>query len=99
MKYPPSLILIGRGVINPSQPGYRGKPARVARLEPGQEGLGPLLAVSPRLASILGDVCIAANMHDSVALAQAIHRAETALDSIGWDWGTAASIINPEPRN
>ena len=98
MNYPPNLILIGRGVINPSQPGYGGKPARVARLEPGSEGLGPLFAASPRLAYILGDICIAANMGDSAALACAIHRAESALDALGWDWGNAAPIINPDRR-
>lgn len=98
MKIPPRLELIGRGIIHPLQSGYGGKPARIARLESGFEGLGPMLAESPRLAAVLADICLSANLRDSVSMAQAIHRAEALLDSIGWDWGTASPIINPERR-
>jgi len=98
MNYPPRFVLNGRGIIHPSQPGYGGKPARIARIEAGFEGLGPILAQSPALAALLAEIALAANLRDSVALAQAIHRAEALLDSLGWDWGAAAPIINPERR-
>ena len=99
MKNPNQLINLGRGILDPARTTIgpaQGPAKRVARLEAGEEGLGPLLASAPRLASILARLCVAANMRDSVTLARLIHEAETALDTLNWDWGDASHIINPK---
>lgn len=100
MNYPPQLQIKGRGLIDPSRPeptSTKGLSRRVARLEEGEEGLGPLLAASPQLARILALLCVSQNMGDTIAHARAIHAAESLLDSLDWEWGEARTIINPEP--
>lgn len=101
MKTLPDLRCIGRGILDPSRPApgsAKGLYKRIARLEEGETSLGPILASAPRLARLLGLICVAANMRDTIGLAKLIHQAESELDALGWDWGDAETIINPSPK-
>lgn len=97
--FPHQFQVKGRGVIDPSRPeptSQKGLARRIARIEPGEEGFGPLLAASPQLVSLLALICVAQNLRDGIALARLTHQAESLLDSLGWDWGDARTIINPQ---
>lgn len=98
MKTPSRLIARGRGIFSPDE--FHGEAClRLARCERGAESLAPLLAASPELASLLARLCIALACGDSDETARLRHAAESRLDALAWDWGSARPLINPSPED
>jgi len=70
-------------------------PARVARIEKGQEPRAALLAAAPALANSLATLCATYTYGTPSELAQAIHAAETLLSGLDHPSTIPGGPINP----